>query len=282
MMTMMRPSSHHAEGAIDARTNLRVSGWWSSPNATIETPPDPRSWFTRSGIGCTYPKTYGAATRAAAGGKESVGSDAESAYVLLWRGFTTTADECREQCAHDSACQKFLFDSLGAPATDAGVMGREAGGGSGAETAAVPERAAKPAVTLRYIPLQMTERAATSIAKHRRATVRPAWRAISSTPRLLSAPADLPPHARPTRPLPRATRDAARRLTYRRSPPPRRHLLRRRVGLPGSAAIVMRIAHATSTAASTLLLRWSQVAVSPRSRKQSRKYCSTRGPLLST
>ena len=61
--------------------------WWTSSNVSIETPPDPHTWFVRKGVRCTYNATS----------------------VVLWKGKAGTQNACREKCERNKNCTKFMF-----------------------------------------------------------------------------------------------------------------------------------------------------------------------------
>ena len=72
--------------------------WWSNPNASLETPPDNRLWFTvsNSGVRCTYHYV------------NTTGRNG-TFNPVLWNGTTDNETVCKRRCADDAACIKYMF-----------------------------------------------------------------------------------------------------------------------------------------------------------------------------
>jgi hypothetical protein len=62
----------------------KFAWWWSSATGPLETPPDPRVWYRRGGLNCTYSS-------------------------VVWSGRLADEEQCMGRCAAEGACAKYTF-----------------------------------------------------------------------------------------------------------------------------------------------------------------------------
>eukprot|EP00117_Sycon_ciliatum_P004163 scpid28281/ scgid8652/ len=67
--------------------------WWTTSNGSLETPADPRMWFTRTNIQCTYP----------------LHNNSNASDPILWVGNVSAEAQCKALCARNSSCTKYTY-----------------------------------------------------------------------------------------------------------------------------------------------------------------------------
>ena len=91
------------ENLLDPSVNItfpKFHWWWSANNASIETPPDTRIWFTNGEIRCTYGVPHA-----------NSNTTTNSSKLVMWSGYAKTPDVCRARCSQNTSCVKYLFRS---------------------------------------------------------------------------------------------------------------------------------------------------------------------------